>query len=445
MYISADVNQKKIYEFVEKFKKIGYLQQFGIIKDNEVKVKFSIKPYEVSDVKQLFSCSKSFTSMAIDKAIDNGLLDIHDKVIKFFPVSNPNPRLKEMEVYHLLTMTTGHDRCILKDICTASDLVKAFLELDIPYEVGSKFVYNSGASLILSLIINIVTGMSVDEYLKDFYEALNIKDHYYESINGVSLGGAGLHLNIDGLLSFGKFLLNDGMVDGKQIISSKYLKEATSYQVLTDNSTKDWNCGYGYHFWQSKEGYRADGACGQFVLVFPKRNMSVCVFACVDSMQDEIDLVYDLIDDLFGVDEVSDLEDKINDLYKIEKGKCYLNDHFIKLDKNDLGLDGINITSHDDYLKIDFTGDNSFSINVGLGYYLKNKFKAFGIKKKLDIMPAFYEESIVSCCYVYDGKKIRVIMKNHNTPLFQEIVFECVDNFKWIVTINNNVLVGYEV
>ena len=60
-------------------------------------------------------------------------------------------------------------------------------------------------------------------------------------------------------------------------------------------------------------------------------------------------------------------------------------------------------------------------------------------------MPAFYEESIVSCCYVYDGKKIRVIMKNHNTPLFQEIVFECVDNFKWIVTINNNVLVGYEV
>ena len=442
MYFSSDINQKKIYEFVKKFKKIGHLQQFGIVKDNELKVKFAINPYEESDIKQLFSCSKSFTSMAIGKAIDNGLLDIHDKVIKFFPVINPSKRLAKMEVFHLITMTTGHDKCVMPIIGASDNPVKTFLELDIPFEPGTKFVYNSGASLILSVIINVVTGMSVDEYLSDFYDALGIKQHYYESINGISFGGAGLHLNIDGLLSFGKFLLNEGMVDGKQIISKKYIKEATSLEVYNDNSTKDWICGYGYHFWQSREGYRADGAYGQFVLVFPKRNMSVCIQACVDSMQDEIDLVYELIDDLFGSDDILFLEDKINAIYKISKSNDYKKDVDIKLLDNSLNLEGVKIRCIDDYLKIDFSGSNGFSFTCGNGYYMKSSFKALGIKRKLsDMMPVYYEESIVSCYYLYENQRLEVVMKNHNTPLIQSIVFEFNDN-ECNVLVNGKVLVG---
>lgn len=433
MFFSSDINQKKILEFVEKFKKIGSLQQFGIIKDNELKVKFAVKPYETTDVKQLFSCSKSFTSMAIGKAIDNGLLDIHDKVIKFFPVENPSDRLAKMEILHLITMTTGHDRCIMPVIGMSDDPIKAFLELDIPYEPGTKFVYNSGASLILSVIINIVTGRSVDDYLKDFYEALGINEHYYESINGISLGGVGLHLNIDGLLSFGKFLLNEGVVDGKQIISKQYLKEATTPKSYNENSTKDWMCGYGYHLWQNCEGFRADGAYGQFVLVFPKRNMTVCVQACVDSMQDEIDLVYELIDDLFESSIVDGLEEKINDVYKLEKTTEFKTSKCLKLEKNDLDIECIDIKCFDDYLKIDFKGKDSFTISAGNGFYMKSSFKAKGIKRKLsDIMPSYYEESVVSCYYLYHNNRLEVVMKNHNTPLIQSIIF----NLDYNVEIN---------
>ena len=61
MIISKNINQKALYEFVKKFKELGYLQQMGIIHKDELIMKFSIEPYEVTDVKQLFSISKTFT------------------------------------------------------------------------------------------------------------------------------------------------------------------------------------------------------------------------------------------------------------------------------------------------------------------------------------------------------------------------------------------------
>ena len=441
MYISKEINQKKLLDFVEKFKEIGYLQQFGIIHNNELKLKFSINPYLESDNKQLFSVSKSFTSMAIGKAIDNGLLNIHDKVIKFFPVENPSENLKKMEVFHLITMTTGHDRCVMPLIACPNP-VEAFLKLDIPYEPGTKFVYNTGASLILSIIVSMVTGVSVDEYLSDLYQALGIKDHYYESMNGISLGGVGLHLNIDGILAFGKMLLNEGNVDGKQIISKEYIKAATSKQVENDSSTKDWVCGYGYHMWQSTRGYRCDGAYGQFILVIPENDLVICAQAYVSSMQDEIDLIFDLVDNLFGNADVCDLESKINDVYKISKTIDLDLNCDIKFDHNKLNLDGVKISSFDDHIKLEFYGENGFSLEAGNGYYIKNRFMACGIKVKLsDLMPSYYEESIVSSHYIYENNRLEVVMKNHNTPLLQSIVVDFnSENIK--INVNNCLIDG---
>ena len=122
MFISKGINQKKLLEFVSNFKKIGSLQQFGVIHNNELKVKFSVEPYDVNDIKQLFSVSKTFTSIAIGKAIDNGLLNIHDKVIKFFPCDNPSEYLSKMEIFHLITMTTGHDHCVMPDIASSNPI-----------------------------------------------------------------------------------------------------------------------------------------------------------------------------------------------------------------------------------------------------------------------------------------------------------------------------------
>ena len=55
MFIDKGINQKKVLEFVHKFKEIGYLQQFAVVHNNELKIKFAVEPYKEEDIKQLFS------------------------------------------------------------------------------------------------------------------------------------------------------------------------------------------------------------------------------------------------------------------------------------------------------------------------------------------------------------------------------------------------------
>ena len=67
MFFNKNVNQKAILDFVTKFKEIGNLQQFAILHNDELQVRFAVHPYETSDVKQLFSISKiSFSKVTSD-------------------------------------------------------------------------------------------------------------------------------------------------------------------------------------------------------------------------------------------------------------------------------------------------------------------------------------------------------------------------------------------
>ena len=132
---------------------------------------------------------------------------------------------------------------------------------------------------------------------------------------GNCLGGVGQHTNIDALISLGSLLLNEGKYNGKQLIDANYIKLATS--KLVDNShngTPDWTSGYGLHLWRSVDGFRADGAFGQLSLVIPEKNMVFAVQARVHNMQKEIDLIRELIENLYDDIKLDNIETLINDL-----------------------------------------------------------------------------------------------------------------------------------
>ena len=76
--------------------------------------------------------------------------------------------VEKMEVYHLLTMTTGHDSCVMNKIGPTMNPVKTFLELPLQHKPGEYFAYNTGASLILAVLIKIVTGKELDMLVHSF-------------------------------------------------------------------------------------------------------------------------------------------------------------------------------------------------------------------------------------------------------------------------------------
>ncbi len=88
------------------------LHSFMFIRHGKVIAEGWWNPYG-SDYKHImFSASKTFTATAIGLAVSENRLKITDKVISFFPYSQPDSisdYMRELTVENLLTMSVGQD------------------------------------------------------------------------------------------------------------------------------------------------------------------------------------------------------------------------------------------------------------------------------------------------------------------------------------------------
>lgn len=255
-------------------------------------------PYSPDYLHMLFSLSKSFTSTAIGFAIQEGLLQLSDPVIRFFPdklPSRPCENMEKLTVRNLLTMATGH-QTEPASVLHAEDWVFDFLRSYIGDEPGSCFLYNTPATYMLSAIIQKVTGMNTGDYLSPrLFEPLGIENWWWEACPaGIHMGGIGLNLTTSDIAKFGQFLLQKGMWNGKQLLNSAWIEEATGFQIQ-NGGERDWGMGYGYQFWrcEPESVYRGDGAYGQLCVVLPKQDMVIAVNAGLDDMQAELDVFWE--------------------------------------------------------------------------------------------------------------------------------------------------------
>lgn len=271
------------------------IQTVMLLRHGEVALAAEWAPYRLGDRHLLFSVSKSFTSMAIGLAADAGLLSLEDKVLSHFePPEKVSDNLAAMRIRDLLTMTTGHAEDTIGRIRGVED----FLSLDVEHEPGTLFVYNTGATYVLSAIVQKVTGESLLDYLRPrLFEPLGASEATWEVVDGVVAGGFGLSLHTDSVARFGQLLLQRGNWEGRQLVPAAWVDAATSNQVPTLNRDRvDWQQGYGYQFWQCRHGvYRGDGAFGQFCLVFPEYDAVLAITSAADDMQKTLDVVWEYL------------------------------------------------------------------------------------------------------------------------------------------------------
>lgn len=261
----------------------------------------------------LYSVSKTFTATAIGFAVQEGLLDVSDKVISFFPDKLPteiSTNLKEMEIRHLLTMTVGHDVDPTRVLRESSELdwIEAFLAFPVEHRPGSTFVYNSLATYMLSAILTKVSGERILDFLQPrMFRPLGIVEATWdESPQGIQVGGWGLMVKTEDMAKLGLFYLQKGNWNGQQLLAKTWFDEATAALVPSlpagvkkeDLKVKakdsDWLQGYGYQLWQSRyKSYRADGLNGQFVLILPEKNAVIVTTANIPNMQAELNLIWE--------------------------------------------------------------------------------------------------------------------------------------------------------
>lgn len=257
---------------------------------------------------QLYSVTKSFTGTLVGIAADQGLIDIQRKVLSFFPgrtFANMNLAKQAMAVAHLLTMTSGmawiEGDATYIEMYQSSDWVRYVLDRPMGAEPGTEFVYNSGVSHVLSAIVNeAVKGQKLDTLSfaqKYLFRPLGINEQWDKDSQGIPIGGWGLRLTPRDMAKLGYLYLREGAWEGKQIVSSEWVRAATQRQAPLSLN----DLGYGYQWWvyplkgqyAQYVAYTALGRFGQTVFVVPALDLIVVTTAQLDGHN----LIFRLIDE----------------------------------------------------------------------------------------------------------------------------------------------------
>jgi CubicO group peptidase (beta-lactamase class C family)/predicted glycoside hydrolase/deacetylase ChbG (UPF0249 family) len=270
------------------------------------------KPYQPDLVHTMYSVNKSFTATAIGFLVTENKLTVEDKVISFFPDDLPDTvsdNLKALRIRDLLSMSVGQEKEPTWTATSDNNWVKGFFKTPILYRPGTKFLYNSLATYMLSAIVQKVSGEKVIDYLEPrLFSPLNIKGIDWETDpRGINTGGWGLRLKTEDMAKFGQLFLQKGNWQGKQIIPAAWVEEASTMKIMQNpdapqeaKNKSDWLQGYCYQMWRGRHNtFRGDGAFGQYILVIPDEDAVVIITSETANMQGELDLVYEHLLPLF--------------------------------------------------------------------------------------------------------------------------------------------------
>lgn len=185
------------------------------------------------------SITKSFINLAIGILIDKKLIkSVNEPISVFFPEWNEGMKSK-ITLLHLLNHTSGIE-VTNNPFDSNKDGVAKALNSRIVSEPGKKFLYNNKAADLLSGIVEKVSGKKTDEFLKEnLFAPLGIIDFEWEhDVVGHAYGKYGLSISAADLAKVGVMLEQGGVWEGRQIISSEWIKISSSSSDITAKSIR---------------------------------------------------------------------------------------------------------------------------------------------------------------------------------------------------------------
>ncbi len=294
---SQGLSSKDILAFSRDLEHFGmFLHSFAVIKGNNVVAEMYRKPFHKYDLHRMYSCTKSFVSMAVGLLADEGKIDLAQPILSYFPEFEKEemyPYIKEATVRDLLTMTTPYSYSTTysarKPGYLQDNWIGTFFDTDTNHAAGTVFNYDTSASYTLNVLVEKITGMPFIEYLKDkalretgFSENARV----LKSPDGYSWGGSALLATTLDLARMARLVMLDGKWDEKQLLPAWYVKDAKS--CLIDNDETGYRDiihgnGYGYQIWCTGDGtFSFLGMGNQLAICMPEEDL---LFVCTADSQ----------------------------------------------------------------------------------------------------------------------------------------------------------------
>lgn len=252
--------------------------------------------YKQTELHTLQSITKSVTSILLGIALDlNENYSVETKAMSFFEdyeTTSRDIRKNNITIEDLLTMRSGiewneddyTDPTNDCDLLEKSDeWIKYVLNKHTDTIPGTRFEYNSGASVLLGKITRSITGKRIDKWAEEkLFEPLGITDYYWKQTpDGEIDTEGGLYLKTEDLAKIGSLFLNKGKWNEQQIVSENWVISSISPIVEDVNPSNSSKTGYGYQWWVPQhtsgksEIFAGIGYGGQYLMVAPDYDLII--------------------------------------------------------------------------------------------------------------------------------------------------------------------------
>ena len=238
-------------------------------------------PFCAGQLHRMYSVSKSVVSLAVGMLLDEGRLSLDSTIVSYFPewVDEHTPKLlRQVTIRHMLTMSTCYERSTYSPL-EDENWTKTFFYAAPSHPAGTLFHYDTSATQVLCALVERLTGEDILTFMQrrlfDFIGMDGPKKWLTDGA-GTSQGGTGLLMTLRDFSKLAHFCMSNG----QGIVSEAYLRAATGWQIATDErSAPEERYGYGYLFWQMREGFYLYGMGGQMALCLPKEQLALCTTA----------------------------------------------------------------------------------------------------------------------------------------------------------------------
>ena len=271
---------------IERMKTIAYL----VIKDDSIQHEEYWGGYSDTSHTSSFSMAKTFISILVGIAIDEGKIKSLDAPVGDFLPEYKEGNKSKITIRHLLTMSSGinFDESYINPIGFAAeayygdDLRKLIFKYDGEGEPGKQFEYLSGNTQLLGFVLSKAVGMSVSDYASEkLWKPVEAEYDAYWSLDrkdGDEKAYCCFNSNARDFARIGKLYLDSGRWDTTQVVPENYVLESIQPAPTLDGDEK--NNRYGYSWWLMPEYkghniFYARGILGQYIIMIPDENMII--------------------------------------------------------------------------------------------------------------------------------------------------------------------------
>jgi CubicO group peptidase (beta-lactamase class C family) len=282
-----------IYDYVSRNRVAGLL----VMKNDEV----LLEHYDLGITEQTrwlsMSMAKSFSTTLIGAAIQDGFIKSVDEPLTTYLPEFNGTAFDGVTVKTLMQMTSGvkwsddqtdaqSERRHMLEIQIAQQpgaVMRYMAERPRVAEPGTQFCYSTGDTHVVGALVKAATGKWLSDYLSEkIWSRLGMEQDgawWLEAPNGLEVAGSGFFATLRDYARFGRFILDDGVIDSERVLPEGWMREAGSARMISGKRVD-----YGYMWWivPGADGSLDDGAFtargifGQLMYINPKQRV-ICV------------------------------------------------------------------------------------------------------------------------------------------------------------------------